>query len=152
MAGPAHPEAMAPPKPGRTRTAPPQMPSTWWKTSRIRTYLLFDATGFVYFLIAFLAISLIGDLAASSSANTQPWDAAMARLQNPLYIAFHLLCLVSVIFVAVRFFRLFPKAQPPSIGPISLTATEFCWPPVCRRRRSMPILEPCSMPARPPTS
>ncbi|MAG30093.1 MAG: hypothetical protein CL908_04265 [Deltaproteobacteria bacterium] len=118
MAGPAHPEAMAPPKPGRTRTAPPQMPSTWWKTSRIRTYLLFDATGFVYFLIAFLAISLIGDLAASSSANTQPWDAAMARLQNPLYIAFHLLCLVSVIFVAVRFFRLFPKAQPPSIGPI----------------------------------
>ena len=51
MAGPAHPHAMAPPKPGRTRTAPPQTPSTWWSAPRIRTYLLFDATGIVYFLV-----------------------------------------------------------------------------------------------------
>ncbi|MEZ4354801.1 MAG: hypothetical protein R3F16_14240 [Myxococcota bacterium] len=114
MAGPAHPHAMAPPKPGRTRTAPPQMPSTWWSASRIRTYLLFDATGFVYFLVAFVAIRLIGDLGKGPAA----WSAAMESLRNPLYIAFHALCLVSVIFVAVRFFRLFPKAQPPSIGPL----------------------------------
>jgi len=37
----------------------PQMPSTWWSSKRIRTYLLFDATGIVYFLIAFLGIRLI---------------------------------------------------------------------------------------------
>ena len=42
----------------------------------------------------------------------------MERLQHPLYIAFHVLCLVSVVFVAVRFFRLFPKAQPAAIGPL----------------------------------
>ena len=42
----------------------------------------------------------------------------MAGLRNPIYIAFHALCLASVVFVAVRFFRLFPRAQPPSIGPL----------------------------------
>jgi fumarate reductase subunit C len=42
----------------------------------------------------------------------------MESLKNPLYIAFHIVCLVSVIFVAVRFFRLFPKAQPPTMGPV----------------------------------
>ena len=113
MAGAAHPEAMAPPKPGRTRTAPPQMPTTWWSAPRIRTYLLFDATGFVYFLVGFVAIRLIRDLGEGAIA----WNRAMVSLQHPLYIALHILCLVSVIFVAVRFFRLFPKAQPPAIGP-----------------------------------
>ena len=113
MAGSAHPEAMAPPKPGRTRTAPPQMPSTWWSAPRIRTYLLFDATGVIYFLVGFLAIKIVGQLADGPAA----WQAQMKALENPLYIAFHALALASVIFVAVRFFRLFPKAQPPSIGP-----------------------------------
>ena len=113
MAGSAHPEAMAPPKPGRTRTAPPQMPSTWWSAPRIRTYLLFDATGVIYFLVGFLAIKIVGQLADGPIA----WQAQMKALENPLYIAFHVLALASVIFVAVRFFRLFPKAQPPSIGP-----------------------------------
>jgi len=114
MAGPSHPEAMAPPRPGRTRTAPPQTPTTWWGGKRILTYLLFDATGIVYFLVGFQAIRLTNALAAGPEA----WQAAMESLQSPLYIAFHLLCLVSVVFVAVRFFRLFPKAQPPAIGPL----------------------------------
>jgi fumarate reductase subunit C len=115
MAGPAHPDAMAPPKPGRTRTAPPQMPASWWGSSRIRTYLLFDATGIIYFLIAFLAIGLVRALGDGPIA----WHGALSRFDNPIYIAFHILCLISVIFVAVRFFRLFPKAQPPKIGPVA---------------------------------
>ena len=114
MAGPAHPHAMAPPKPGRSRTAPPQMPSTWWSASRIRTYLLFDATGFIYLLVGFVAIRLIRALADGPVA----WQTAMTSLEHPIYIAFHVLCFVSVLFVGVRFFRLFPKAQPPSIGPM----------------------------------
>lgn len=112
MAGPAHPHSMAPPKPGRTRTAPPQMPSSWWSSSRIRTYLLFDATGLIYFLIGFLALEIVWSLGNGQEA----WDAVMAGFKNPIYIAFHALSLVSVIFVAVRFFRLFPKAQPRDTG------------------------------------
>ena len=114
MAGPAHPHSMAPPKPGRTRAAPPQMPASWWNTSPMRTYLLFDATGIIYLLVGFVAIRMIRALAEGAGA----WQAAMQSLENPIYIGFHLLSLISVIFVAVRFFRLFPKAQPPSIGPL----------------------------------
>ena len=73
MAGPAHPHAMAPPKAGRTRTAPPQMPSTWWSSSRMRTYLLFDATGILYFLVAFVAIRMIRALSDGPVA----WAQAM---------------------------------------------------------------------------
>jgi len=39
-------------------------------------------------------------------------------LTNPIYVAFHVLALISVIFVGIRFFSFFPKAQPPRIGPV----------------------------------
>jgi len=113
MAGPAHPDAMAPTRPGPTRTAPPQMPSSWWSAPRIRTYLLFDATGVMYLLLGFAALEVVWALGAGPEA----WDAMMQMLANPLFIAFHALGLVSVIFVGVRFFSFFPKAQPPRIGP-----------------------------------
>jgi len=113
MGAPAHPDAMHPPKPGRTRTAPPQMPSSWWSAPRIRTYLLFDATGLLYFLIGFLALKLVWSLGATSP---EEWDLMIKGFKNPLYIAFHFLTLASLVFVAVRFFRLFPKAQPRDTG------------------------------------
>jgi fumarate reductase subunit C len=114
MARPSHPQAMAPSRPGRTRTAPPQMPREYPMQGRYRAYTLFDATGAVYLLLGLLALRLVWALGDGAGA----WDAAMAGLRNPLYLLFHLLALVSVIFVGVRFFRLFPKAQPPRIGPL----------------------------------
>ena len=51
------------------------------------------------------------------AAGPERWTAMQAQLANPIYIWFHVLCLISVAFVAVRFFSLFPKAQPPKIGP-----------------------------------
>ena len=112
MAGLAHPEAMSPSKPGRTRTAPPEMPSSWWSASRIRTYLLFDATGFIYFLLAFLGIEIVWAL----GDGPDQWQQVMSSFTNPIYIAFHALAFASVIFVGVRFFSLFPKAQPRDTG------------------------------------
>ena len=53
MARAAHPEAMAPSKPGRTRTAPPQMPPKFPMQGRYRAYTIFDATGLVYLLMGF---------------------------------------------------------------------------------------------------
>jgi fumarate reductase subunit C len=105
---------MAPPKPGRTRTAPPQTPRTWWGSKRILTYLLFDATGILYFLLGFGAIAWFRALAAGPEA----WEAHRAAMATPGMIALHALCFASVLFVAIRFFRLFPKAQPPMIGPL----------------------------------
>ena len=114
MSRPAHPHAMGASKPGRTRTAPPRMPREFPMSGRYRAYTLFDATGLVYLLLGLLAVRLARALAQGPAA----WDAAMAGFRNPLYLAFHALALVSVIFVGVRFFRLFPKAQPPKIGPL----------------------------------
>jgi fumarate reductase subunit C len=51
-------------------------------------------------------------------AATEDAPAVPGLLAHPLFIAFHLIGLVSVIFVGVRFFSFFPKAQPPRIGPV----------------------------------
>jgi fumarate reductase subunit C len=104
---------MAPAKPGPTRTAAPRMPREYPMQGRYRAYTLFDATGAIYLLLGLLALRLAWALGSGPAA----WDAAMASLQSPLYLAFHALALAAVVFVGVRFFRLFPKAQPPRIGP-----------------------------------
>ncbi len=114
MSSHAHPQAMSPRKPGPTRTAPPMTPPGWYSTSRMRTYLLFDATGLVYLLVGFVALRVVWAL----GEGPERWDAVIAQMSNPLYLAFHVLALASVVFVAVRFFRLFPKAQPAFIGPL----------------------------------
>jgi fumarate reductase subunit C len=106
---------MAPPRPGRTRTAPPRMPREYPMQGRYRAYTLFDATGVIYLLLGLLALRLVWALGSGEG----DWSAAMRALANPLYLLFHALALVSVIFVGVRFFRLFPKAQPPKIGPLA---------------------------------
>ena len=110
MSSAAHPNAMAPKKPGATRTAPPMKRPN---NSRMHVYTLFGLTGFVYMLVAFVSLEIVQALAAGPES----WDAMQQRLTHPLYIAFHVLGLASVIFVAVRFFRLFPKAQPARLGP-----------------------------------
>jgi fumarate reductase subunit C len=104
---------MSPSRPGRTRTAPPQAPSGWYAQPRMLRYLLFDATGIVYLLVGFVALRVVWALGSGDEA----WEEMLRQLQHPLYVAFHALALVAVVFVAVRFFGLFPKSQPAHIGP-----------------------------------
>jgi fumarate reductase subunit C len=113
MARPADPHAMAPSRPGSTRTAPPQIPDDFWSQPRMRTYLLFDATGIVYLLAGLVALRVAWALAAGRDA----WQALLHGFANPLYLLFHAVALAAAVFVGVRFFRLFPKAQPAHIGP-----------------------------------
>ena len=113
MARAAHPEAMQPSRPGSTRTAPPMMPPGYPMQGRYRAYTLFDATGITYLLVGFVALRIVWALGSGESA----WNEMQSQLQNPIYVLFHVFSLVCVLFVGVRFFRLFPKAQPPSIGP-----------------------------------
>ena len=113
MARAAHPHAMKSSKPSPTRTAPPQMPPQFPSGGRYRAYALFDATGFVYLLLGLVAIRVVWALGSGPAE----WESMLEQLSNPLYIAFHALGLASVVFVGVRFFSLFPKAQPPRIGP-----------------------------------
>lgn len=108
------PQAMTPHKAGSTRTAPPTVPDTFWTQRRMLVYLLFDATGIVYMLVGLVALRVAWALAGGPAK----WDALQATFARPGYVVFHLLALVSAIFVGVRFFRLFPKAQPAHIGPL----------------------------------
>ena len=56
MARNAHPGAMAPHEPGRTRTAPPQLPDKFPMQGRYLAYTLFDMTGVIYLLLGFLIL------------------------------------------------------------------------------------------------
>src|SRR5512139_696953 len=107
MARFADPHAMQPRKPGRTRTAPPQLPDDFWTRPRMRTYLLFDATGIVYLLVGLVALRVAWALQSADA-----WNALLTSFASPGYLVFHGIALVSALFVGVRFFRLFPKAQP----------------------------------------
>ena len=113
MAGPSHPQSMMPATPGRTRTAPPQRPASWPASPRIRTYLLFGATGLFYLLAGLVALRVLWTL----GEGPDQWALLLESLANPIYIGFHAISLIAVIFVGVRFFRLFPKSQPARIGP-----------------------------------
>lgn len=114
MSRPAHPQAMAPHRPGRTRTAPPALPAKFPFRGRYRSYTLFDWTGVLYLLLGFLALRVVWALGDGREA----FASVIASFDNPAYVAFHALALLGVCFVGVRFFRLFPKAQPPRIGPL----------------------------------
>jgi fumarate reductase subunit C len=104
---------MTPSRPGRTRTAPPQAPSGWYTQPRMLRYLLFDATGLVYLLCGFGVLRAVWLLGSGPTA----WAAFQQEYARPSMIALHVVLLAAVIFVGVRFFRLFPKSQPAKIGP-----------------------------------
>ena len=113
MARAAHPHAMTPSQPGRTRTAPPQMPAQFPTSGRYLTYTLFGMTGILYLLCGFGALRAVWMLGSGPTA----WEAFQREYATAPLIALHVVCLAAVIFVGVRFFSLFPKAQPAKIGP-----------------------------------
>lgn len=110
----ANPDVMQPSKPGVTRTAPPRLPERFPFEGSYRTHTLFGATGVLYLMIGFIILGMIGSLGTGEAE----WNDVLRKLRSPVYIGFHALCLAGVCFVGVRFFSLFPKAQPPRIGPV----------------------------------
>jgi fumarate reductase subunit C len=100
-------------KPGSTRTAPPQAPDGFpWSGPYLR-HTLFGATGVVYLLLAFEALRIVWAAGSGPAA----WNAVQSDLAEPLCVALHVVALAAVVFVGVRFYSLFPRAQPPRIGP-----------------------------------
>jgi fumarate reductase subunit C len=108
-----HPHAMTPSRAGRTRTAPPQAPNGWYTQQRMLRYLLFDATGIIYLLCGLGALRAVWMLGSGPTA----WESFQREYARAPMIVLHVVCLAAVIFVGVRFFRLFPKSQPAKIGP-----------------------------------
>ena len=90
------------------------MPPEYPMSGRYAAYTIFDATGFIYLLLGLLVLRAVWALGSGQAA----WQGILAGYQNPIYVAFHAFALLCVVFVGARFFRLFPKAQPPRIGPV----------------------------------
>jgi fumarate reductase subunit C len=121
---------MAASKPGSTRTAPPQLPDRFPFGGRYLAYTLFDLTGILYLLLAFLVLCAVWSLGSGEAV----WNGVLERHRGIFYLGFHAIALVGVVFVGIRFFAFFPKAQPPRVGrvkpppkPVILAALYALW-------------------------
>jgi fumarate reductase subunit C len=101
-------------RPARTRTAPPRLPDRYPMEGRYRAHLIFGATGLLYLMLGFIILGAVGSLGTGAGE----WKSVLEKFRSPVYIAFHAISLAAICFVGVRFFSLFPKAQPPRIGPL----------------------------------
>ena len=107
-------DAMKPARAGSTRTAAPRMPDQFWTRGRYLGYIAFGACGF------FLMLVPLGLLRAAwilGSGDAAAWDALLASYAHPVYVAFHALSLLALVWFALRLFRIFAKTQPPKLGP-----------------------------------
>ena len=92
------------------------MPAQFPGKGRYLTYVLFDATGVIYLLVGLVALRAVWALGSGEAA----WTAMQIQLAHPLYVLFHAISLAAVVFVGVRFFGLFAKAQPTRAGKVKL--------------------------------
>jgi fumarate reductase subunit C len=115
MASRAHPQAMAPRRPGRTRTAPPQTAPGWYAQPRMRRYLLFGACSIAFVLSSLLLLRWVWALGSGPSE----WRSVQQGLKSPIYVLYHVVAVLAFVYTGFRFFiQLFAKSQPPRIGPI----------------------------------
>lgn len=115
MSGRPRLDAMRPHGPERTRTAPPWQPRGFPLGRRRTAYVAFGASGAFLIAVALLVLRAVWVLGSGDAA---AWRSLLAEdFANPGYLLFHAVALGVMVWFAVRFFRLFPKTQPPRIGP-----------------------------------
>jgi fumarate reductase subunit C len=106
---------MRPHHPGSTRTAPPRMPDLYPARGRYLPYIAFGSCGLLLMLVALgilRGVWLLGD------HDPAAWRAHLAAYGHPLSLLFHLVAMLAIGWFGLRMLRLFPKTQPPRIGPL----------------------------------
>ena len=114
MTARARVDAMKPSRPGRTRTSDASPPPNFWRRGNYLPYLAFGSCGLLLLLVAFGILRLVWALGDGDPA---AWNAIFESYGHPLFLVFHAFALVALTWFTFRFFRLFPKTQPPKIGP-----------------------------------
>jgi fumarate reductase subunit C len=114
MSARARLDAMRPKAPSRTRTADPRPPDQFWTRGNYLGYVAFGSTGVLMILVALGILRAANALGRGEAA----WNALMESYSHPLYLWFHAFALAVLTWFALRFFRVFPKTQPPTIGPL----------------------------------
>lgn len=108
----AHPDAMRPSGPSRTRTSwPLRRDGWWWAHRRNRSYVLFGLASVAVLAEALVILAGLWSLGGGEVA----WNRYVAVLRSPALRAFHLAALPVFAWYGGRFLRLFPKTQPPRI-------------------------------------
>ena len=114
MSRPSHNDSMQPSERGRTRTAPAQMPDRFPGSGRYFSYMLFGAAAVFFLLMSLLVLRATWALGNGAHA----WHNLLVDFQNPAYVVFHVISLLVFVWCGWRFLiKLFPKTQPPRIGP-----------------------------------
>lgn len=108
-------QAMQPSRAGTTRTAPPRPPDRFPGGGRYPAYLAFGACGFFLLSIGLLIVRVVWVLGQHDPA---AWVELMRGFANPIYLIYHGVAFVAMVWFALRLFRLFPATQPPRLGPL----------------------------------
>ena len=106
-------DAMKPRRAGPTRTAPPHPPEQFPFRGRYLGYVAFGSCGIFFLLSGLILLRAVWAL----GEGPQAWQGLLEDFANPGYLVYHALALGGLVWFTLRFFRLFPKTQPPRIGP-----------------------------------
>lgn len=114
-------DAMRSRRPQPTRTAPPRPPgkfpfraSLGRRGGPLLAYITFGSCGVFFLLSGLILLRVVWALGDGAAA----WETVQSDFRSPLYVAYHALAFVALVWFTLRFFRLFPKTQPPRIGPL----------------------------------
>jgi len=121
MSARARVDAMKPSAAPPTRTADPSPPDHFPGRGNYLSYVAFGATGILMWLAAFQVLRAIQALGAGEEA----WNALLASFRHPAYVVFHAFLFVGLTWFALRFFQVFPKTQPPRMGPFARPSDTF---------------------------
>ena len=121
MSARARVDSMKPSAPPSTRTADPTPPDHFPGRGNYLSYVAFGATGVLMWLAAFQVLRALQALGAGEEA----WNGMLASFRHPAYVVFHVFLLVGLTWFALRFFSVFPKTQPPQMGPFARPPDTF---------------------------
>lgn len=121
MSARARVDAMKPSGEPPTRTADPTPPPHFPGRGNYLSYVMFGATGVLMWLGAFQVLHALRALGKGEAA----WNAMLASFANPIYLLFHTFLLIGLTWFSLRFFKVFPKTQPPRFGPFARPPDTF---------------------------
>lgn len=115
MSARARIDAMRSSRPGATRSAPPRMPDLYPLRGRYLPYIAFGSCGLLLLLVGF---GILRGVWVLGEHDPGAWRAHLESYRHPLALLFHLVALLAISWFGLRMIRLFPKTQPPRIGPL----------------------------------
>lgn len=111
-------DAMRPETPGSTRTADPRPPDQFPSKGNYFGYIAFGLGSSLMLLVSANLLRVVWALMEGEAA----FRALMQSFGHPLYVLFHTIAFIWLVWVALRFFSLFPKTQPFRMGPFQRPA------------------------------